>query len=206
MDAEGQRLPSVTTILNATRSQAQRQALQEWRQRVGVETAAQISSAASKRGTGTHRQIQRYLRGEAPVCSETVQPYWESIWPVLQDLNDIRLVESPVFHYALNYAGQPDCVASYRGVPCLCEWKTADRPKQSLERLHDYPLQLAAYWGAVNHFFRDQNLCLDQAILVVAVPQMPAEVFLLESSTLLDYWAQWEQRLGLYQRRQQWNR
>jgi len=75
VDPEGQRLPSVTTILNATRSQAQRQALHNWRQRVGVEAAAQISSTASRRGTGTHKQIQRYLQGQSPACSATVRPY-----------------------------------------------------------------------------------------------------------------------------------
>jgi len=201
VDPEGRRLPSVTTILNATRSQAQRQALHQWRQRVGVEAAAQISSTASRRGTGTHKQIQRYLQGQAPVCSETVQPYWESIWPVLQDLDQIRLVESPVFHYDLSYAGQIDCLASYRGVPCLCEWKTADKPKQSVERLHDYPLQVVAYWGAVNRFYRDYNLELDHAMLVVAVPEQTAEIFWFEPDALNIYWRQWQQRLAAYWRR-----
>lgn len=200
LDAEGQRLPTVTTILNATRSQTQRQALQNWRQRVGVEAAAQISSTASRRGTGTHRQIQRYLRGESPVCSEAVRPYWDSIWPVLQDLDQIRLVESPVFHNPLRYAGQIDCVASYQGIPCLCEWKTADQPKGSLERLYDYPLQVAAYWGAVNQLYQDYDLSLNYAMLVVAIPETPAEVFWFEPEALTVYWQVWEQRLAAYWR------
>jgi len=110
-------------------------------------------------------------------------------------------VESPIFHYDLSYAGQIDCVASYRGVPCLCEWKTADKPKQSVERLHDYPLQVVAYWGAVNRFYQDYNLGLDHAMLVVAIPEQTAEIFWFEPDALALYWQQWQQRLATYRRR-----
>ena len=69
VDAQGRRLPSVTTILNVTKPQAHREALANWRDRVGAAEATRISGAASRRGTGTHKQIQRYLSGETVVCS-----------------------------------------------------------------------------------------------------------------------------------------
>lgn len=201
IDDQGCRLPSVSTILNATRSPEQREALLRWRQRVGAEEATRISSTASRRGTGTHKQVQRYLQGEIVTCPETIRPYWDSLKSVLQAIETVRLVEGPVFHHDLGYAGKVDCIASYQGTPCLCEWKTADRPKQSVDHLNDYPLQLVAYWGAVNRFYRDYHLNLRHALLAIAVPDMPAEVFWFDLDAIEPYWQQWEDRVARFWRR-----
>lgn len=199
--AQGDRIPSVTTILNATKSQEDRDALSRWKQRVGVAQASQITKAASSRGTQTHKYIQRYLQGEDKSIPDSILPYWQSIEPVLRDIHDIRLVEGSVFHQDLRYAGRVDCVASYRGVSCICEWKTADKPKGSVDRLHDYPLQLTAYLGAVNQSYQDYDIRLDSALLVVAIPGIPAEMFWFEPEQMTNYWQEWEQRVVAYWRR-----
>ena len=201
LDAKGDHLPSVTTILNATKPQEDRDRLASWRQRVGATEANRISGTASRRGTQTHKQIQRYLLGKETPSPDATRPYWESIEPVLQDIDAVRLIESPVFHYDLSYAGRVDCVASYKGIPCVCEWKTADKPKGVVERLYEYPLQLAAYLGAVNQYYQDYGVKIDHGLLVVAIPGMPAEVFWFEPAAMTDYWQQWEQRVAEYWRR-----
>lgn len=206
LDSSGIRLPSVTTILNVTKPQADRDALFQWRQRVGEGAANQIAAAASRRGTGTHKQIQRFLEGEAFSGSAAILPYWQSIEPVLQDIQNVRLVEGSVFHYDLGYAGRVDAVASFRGVPCLCEWKTADKPKGSVEHLYDYPLQLAAYCSAANQFYRAYGVKLEHALLVVAIPGVPAEVFWFESAALQTYWQQWQQRVVAFSQRRSYFR
>lgn len=202
VDKRGMRLPSVTTILNATRSWEQREALNRWRQRVGSEAAIDITTKASRRGTGTHKQVERYLQGEAVVCSDTVRPYWESIKPVLHEIDEVRLIEGVVLHTELGYAGKIDCVASYQGKPCLCEWKTADRPKRTLDRLNDYPLQVVAYWGAANHSYREFDLNLEYALLAIAIPDEPADVFWFDAAAIDLYWQQWQDRVALFWRRQ----
>ena len=201
VDIMGDRLPSVSTILNATKPKEDRERLVNWRQRVGTDEANRISSTASRRGTQTHKHIQRYLLGEDTPCPDASRPYWESIKPVLQNIDIVRLVESPVFHYDLSYAGIVDCVASYKDIPCVCEWKTADKPKGSIERLFDYPLQLSAYLGAVNHYYQDCGVKLDHALLVVAIPEQQAEVFWFEPEKIDFYWQQWEQRVAAYWQR-----
>jgi hypothetical protein len=195
VNEQGNALPSVTTILNATKPQVDKERLWQWKQRVGVTEATRIATTAGRRGTGTHKQIERYLQGKSVACSEAVQPYWDSIAPVLQEIEAVRLVEGTVFHSNWRYAGRVDCVASYRGIPCVCDWKTADVPKGSLERLYDGPLQLAAYAGAVNESYRDRGVCIDHALLVVALPGLPAEVFWLEPATLSDYGCRWRERV-----------
>jgi len=198
IDRQGGKLPSVTTILNATKPQEDRERLFNWRQRVGVAEANQISGAASRRGTGTHKQIQRYLEGKDSPCPDAILPYWQSIEPVLQDVGNVRLIEGTVFNYDLGYAGIVDCVASFRGIPCICEWKTADKPKGSIERLYDYPLQIAAYSSAVNHYYRDCDIKLEHALIVVAIPERQAEVFWFEPESMSTYWQQWEERVAAF--------
>lgn len=202
LDDRGSQLPSVSTILNATRSPEQRQALANWQQSLGMAEATRITTAASRRGTGTHKQIERYLQGQAVICPDAVRPYWESIKPVLQTVGEVRLIEGTVFHYDLGYAGKVDCVASYDDVPCVCEWKTTDRPKGAVERLHDYPLQLAAYWGAVNHCYQDCGVNLTHALLAIALPDLPAEVYWFDTAAIAPYWEQWQARVAVFWRRQ----
>lgn len=202
LNPQGKPLPSVSTILNATRPAEQWDALMQWRQQVGHAEANRISSTASRRGTGTHKQAQRYLQGEVVLCPDAVKPYWDSLKSVLTGIDQVRLVEGLVFHGGLGYAGQVDCVASYDGVPCLCEWKTADRPKQTVDRLYDYPLQLAAYWGAANHCYATHGVDLHHALLAIAIPDHPAELFWFDAAALSAYWAEWEQRVTLFWRRQ----
>ncbi|MDX2215109.1 MAG: PD-(D/E)XK nuclease family protein [Oculatellaceae cyanobacterium bins.114] len=205
VDARGVRLPSVSTILNATKPLEAREALARWRDRLGTEVAGQVTSRASRRGTQTHKYIKHYLLGEASPCPDTVKPYWESVEPVLANIGEVRLVENAVFHYDLGYAGKVDCVASYRGVPCICDWKTADAPKGSVERLYDGPLQLAAYCGAVNHSYAEQGIKLRHALLIVAIPDQTAEVFWFEPEDLIQQWHQWQARVAEFERfRQSW--
>jgi genome maintenance exonuclease 1 len=196
VDQRGLRLPAVTTILNATRPPEDWERLKQWRDRVGHQEANQISSRASRRGTQTHKYLRRFLAGEAIAeFPDTVQPYWHSLEPVLEQVDAVRLVEGFVFHDTLGYGGKVDCIASYQGVPCLLDWKTADRPKGSVERLYDGPLQLAAYCGAVNQCYQEQGVKLAQAALIVAIAHQPAEVFWFDPDTLIGYWQQWQQRV-----------
>jgi genome maintenance exonuclease 1 len=201
VDANGDRLPSVTTILNTTKPQQDRERLLNWRQHLGTEEANRIATTASRRGTQTHKYIRRYLQGLDTPCPDASRPYWESIKPVLQNIDIVRLIESPVFHYNLSYAGVVDCVASYQGIPCVCEWKTADKPKGTIERLFDYPLQLTAYLGAVNDYYQDYGVKLNHALLVVAIPEMPAEVFWFENAAIELYWQEWKKRVAAYWQR-----
>lgn len=195
LDTQGHRLPSVTTILNATKPPAARQALARWKQRVGKDTAQQISTQSSRRGTLTHKQLKDYLLGQASDCPEAILPYWQSLETVLPHLSNVRLVEGTVFHYDLCYAGKIDCIASYHGEPCLIDWKTSDRPKESIQRLYDNPLQLAAYCGAINHTYTDHDIHLTKAMIVVALPDEAAEIFWFDTDDLRDYWHHWQDRL-----------
>src|SRR6056297_1048230 len=57
---DGKKLPSVTTILGATKDMTH---LNEWRKRVGHENAARITKHAAGRGAAMHNNLERFLTG-----------------------------------------------------------------------------------------------------------------------------------------------
>lgn len=200
VDQRGQRLPSVSSILNQTKPPEDRDALMRWRDRLGAVEANRVASTASRRGVQLHKHVRHFLLDQAIACSEAAQPYWNSLEPVLQRIETVRLVEGFVYHDDLSYAGRVDCVVQLDGVPCIVDWKTADRPKETVERLYDGPLQLAAYCGAVNHTYASEALHIRHAALIVAVPDQPAEVFWFDPDTLVHYWQAWQTRVAEYDR------
>ena len=59
---DGRKLPSVTTILEATKPEEKKQALQNWRNRVGHAQAQAITTEAANRGTRMHTYLERYIK------------------------------------------------------------------------------------------------------------------------------------------------
>jgi hypothetical protein len=59
---DGNKLPSVTTILDRTKPQEKRMALENWKRRVGHEKAQQITTEAANRGTRMHTFLEHYVR------------------------------------------------------------------------------------------------------------------------------------------------
>jgi len=55
---DGTAVPSVTTILDRTKSQESRDALDRWKKSVGVERAQQITTEAANRGTRMHTYLE----------------------------------------------------------------------------------------------------------------------------------------------------
>ena len=58
-----EKLPSVTSILQATKSEEDKASLENWKQRVGQEKADKIKIEASNRGTSMHSYIEDFLKG-----------------------------------------------------------------------------------------------------------------------------------------------
>ena len=63
-DIGNTKLPSVTTILQATQPEEKRKSLEAWKQREGLEQANKIKNEAANRGSIMHRVIEGYLLGQ----------------------------------------------------------------------------------------------------------------------------------------------
>ena len=73
----GDKVPSVTTILDQTKTEEKRLVLENWRNRVGQKRADQITSEAANRGTRLHNYLEDYIK-DGVLKQRTSNPF---SWP-----------------------------------------------------------------------------------------------------------------------------
>lgn len=195
-EINGHQYPGVTTILSATKPAEARKALYEWRQRIGQEAAQSISNQASSAGTRLHKQIAAFLRHETVEIPADIGGYWESMRPILDEVEDALLVEGAVWHDA-GYVGFPDALMAYQGKICVCDWKTALKPKKR-EWISDYCLQVAAYAQAIAQVYGATGITVDGALIAIALDNAPAQTFWLDRADIEMHWQQFQNRLDEY--------
>ena len=122
------KLPSVTTILQATQSDEKKAILAQWRQNVGENKAEEIKNEAANRGTIMHRILEGYLLGQnhadfsdlgqqAGVMANTIL---ES--GIRGQLEEIWGSEITVYYPGL-YAGATDLAGIYNGRESIIDFK-----------------------------------------------------------------------------------
>ena len=140
----GDRYPSITTVLSIL----SRDAIREWRARVGAEEANRVSRVASSRGTQVHNIIEKYLLNKDDYldkASLVAQTNFKSIKPAIDDrIGDVWAIEVPLYSDHLGVAGRCDCIAEWDGVLSIIDWKTSARIKTK-EDIQSYFIQKAAY-------------------------------------------------------------
>jgi genome maintenance exonuclease 1 len=151
---DGERLPSVTTILGATKDMT---ALNEWRKRVGEDNAKQITREAASVGTSMHANLERFLIGEQrqpgnnPVHVQANKMADVIIENGLNKMTEVWAMEQSLYCPGL-FSGTTDLVGVYDGQPAICDHKQTNKPKKS-EWVEDYYLQLVAYATAHNEVY-----------------------------------------------------
>ncbi|XP_047207540.1 mitochondrial genome maintenance exonuclease 1 isoform X1 [Girardinichthys multiradiatus] len=202
-------IPSVTRVLQQTLSPEQIFYLERWKRRMiaelGEEGFKEYSQNVFRQGKLFHSALEGILTSaetwknrhlsETPGCPPDIQGYIQSISHVLEDVSAVRAIESTVQHGALNYLGIVDCVARYRGVLCVIDWKTSEKPKPFLSNTYDNPVQVAAYAGALNS---DANYKyqVENGLIVVAYKDgSPAHAHQVNSELMSEYWKTWLLRL-----------
>ena len=145
-------VPSVTTILDATKDKSH---LIAWRKRVGEKKAQEIVTEAASVGTRMHKYLEDYIEfGEWPTPGSN--PYAQQAHKMATQIRDNAMVdvdeiwgsEVPLYVPGI-YAGTTDLVGTYKGEPCIMDFKQSNKPKK-LEWVYDYFLQLTAYAVAHN--------------------------------------------------------
>lgn len=155
---DGKRVPSVTTILDKTKPEEQKQALNAWRNRVGHAQAQAITTEAANRGTRMHTYLEHYVK-EGQIKERGSNPFsWAShamaqvvIDAGLKNVNEFWGVEVPLYFPEI-YAGTTDCVGIHQGAASILDFKQTNKPKKE-EWITDYKLQLVAYAEAHNEVY-----------------------------------------------------
>lgn len=152
---DGSNLPSVTTILDKTKSQDKIEALNRWRKSVGAEKAQQITTEAANRGTRMHTYLEQYVRDGA-IKDPGSNPY---TWPShamakvvvdkgLRNVSEFWGIEVPLYFPSI-YAGTTDGAGIHLNEEAILDYKQTNKPKKR-EWIEDYFVQLCAYAEAHN--------------------------------------------------------
>ena len=183
-----EKLPSVTSIISATKSEEDKISLELWKKRVGYAEANKIKNEASSRGTSMHSYIEDFLRGRINESFFENNEQYKNMAKEIIDkgikgkLEEIYGMETTLY-YPEKYAGTADLVGIYQGQETIIDFKQANKPKK-VDYIQDYFLQLGAYTLAHNVVY-DTNITLG-VILLCTVDNLFQD-FKIEGSELLMY-------------------
>ena len=180
-DLQGQRLPSVTTVIGQTQSKDKQASLQKWRDRVGHTEAAKITSEAAARGTSMHLYLEKYCLGEGYLDLTDVGNVAKHMAEKIVDNGiDNRLTEiygnEATLYYPHLYAGSVDLVGQLDGSIAIIDFKQTNKPKQR-EWIGDYFLQMAAYGMAHDAVY---GTSIEKGVIMMCSKDLYYQEFVIE--------------------------
>ena len=197
-DVNDEKLPSVTTILQATQSLEKAESLARWTSRVGQTEADRIKNTAAKRGTAMHTFLEHHIKGgnvldltdvgrEAGRMAQTI------IDKGFPDLEEIWGVECTLYYPGL-YAGQTDLCGIYQGRESIIDFKQTNKPKK-VEWIDDMFLQLVAYATAHDCIFGTK---IEQGVILMCTPDNFFQRFIVNGSEFREWKWKWLQKVSDY--------
>lgn len=193
---DGERLPSVTTVLSATKDMA---TLDAWRQRVGHERANREVKEATNVGKLMHENVERHILGmerkrKSNVVHSLAYDMAENIINRgLVFCDEVWGVEIPLW-YPGAYAGRSDLIGVWKGQPSIMDHKNSKKIKKR-EWLEDYFIQLCAYSLCHNRLF---DTDIKQGVIFMSARDLSYETFVLEGNEFHDCCDKWIRRLEQY--------
>lgn len=152
---DGSKVPSVTTILDSTKSLEKIESLKKWRKSVGEAKANQITLESAGRGTRMHKYLEDFVLtgqlsnpGSNPYSRESHSMASTIINHGLVHVDEIWGSEVSLYYPEL-YAGTADALGIHKNTEAIFDYKQTNKPKKE-EYIEDYYLQLTAYSIAHN--------------------------------------------------------
>jgi len=193
---DGESLPSVTTILGATKDMT---ALNEWRDRIGHAKAQQITTEAAGVGTATHANLERFLIGEQrqpgnnPVHVQANKMANIIIENGLNKMSEVWAMEQSLYFPGL-YSGTTDLIGVHEDEPAVCDHKQTNKPKKA-EWVDDYYLQLTAYILAHNEVYKTN---IRKGVIFMCSRDLQYQQFTLEPKDFNKYQDLWLAKVEEY--------
>lgn len=140
---EGNTYPSVTTVLSIV----PKDGIEKWKQQVGEEKAARVTTQAGIRGTAFHNLAENYIKND-PNWSKGHMPAnifsFNQILPFVHRIDNIWFQETFLWSDYLRTAGQVDLIAEFDGKLSIIDFKTSRKVKKK-EWIQSYFQQEAFY-------------------------------------------------------------
>jgi genome maintenance exonuclease 1 len=189
------RLPSVTTILGATKNT---EFLTKWKAKVGEKEAERIKNVSSARGTSMHRFLESYVTG---VGYDDLTELGQAAKPMADKIMEVGLApveeyygSEVTLHYPGLYAGQTDLVCLHNNRETVVDFKQANRPKKK-EWIEDYYLQIAMYAMAHDYVYGSK---IEQGVIMVCTPDLYYQEFKVEGLELRSWKHKALKRIDMY--------
>jgi genome maintenance exonuclease 1 len=155
-DCNGEKLPSVTTILSGTK---EGDFLKKWIERVGEEEAERIRSEAATRGTYMHDILEKQIvnggiweykpeNAEQKRALKMAGTIMDQGFPNISQVYGCEVS----LYYPDKYAGKTDVIGVHDDELAIIDFKQTNRPKRR-QWVWDYFQQLAAYSLAHNELY-----------------------------------------------------
>lgn len=197
---DGSKVPSVTTILDKTKSEESKLALARWRKSVGEAKAQQITVEAAGRGTRMHKFLEDYvttgtmpLPGTNPFSQQSNKMATVIREQGLIHVDEFWGLELPLYYEGL-YAGTTDCVGVWKGQEAIIDYKQTNKPKKR-EYIDDYFTQLTAYAQAHNKM---HGTNIRTGVILMCSAEFQYQEFVIELDEF-DKWANvWWNRVEQY--------
>lgn len=167
----GKRYPSVTNIT----SLGSEESIKMWRAKVGEEEATRISNRASSRGTRVHTLCEDYLNNKEVKLGMYDAEMWNEFEPILNDIDNIYCLESMLYSHKLEIAGTTDCIANYKGVLSVIDFKTSGKLKKR-EWISNYFIQGAFYSMCLAEMTK--TILPEQIVILIAVDDENPQTFI----------------------------
>lgn len=197
---DGKAVPSVTTILDKTKSEEKRKALANWKKRVGEAKAQQIVTEAAGRGTRLHKWLEDYVMtgeigepGSNPYSQQSHKMASLILEHGLKNADEFWGTEVPLYYSGL-YAGTTDLVGVHSGSPAIMDFKQTNKPKRT-DWIEDYFLQLCAYANAHNNMF---NTNIQRGVILMCSKDYQYQEWILEGEAFEHYNNIWWNRVAEY--------
>jgi len=194
-----ERLPSVTTILDATKNEESKKKLSQWMLIKGKTEATRIKNQAAERGTAMHTYLEKYVGNSGHLdltdTGRVAKPMAETV--IKEGLNgklsEIWGTEITLYYPGL-YAGVTDVVGVYDYEDSIIDFKQSNRPKRK-EWVEDYFMQIGAYAMAHNYVHRTQ---ITQGVILMCTPDCFFQKFIVKGREFIKYQHKFLERVGKY--------
>jgi len=194
-DVNGNRLPSVTTILSRTKDQ---KFINDWKAKVGEQKAEEIKNLSSKRGTSMHKYLENYILGKG---YEDLTALGQESKRMAEKVIEVGFLpvsgyygSEVTLHYPGLYAGSTDLVGVHNDMDTIIDFKQANRPKKA-EWIEDYFMQIAAYAMAHDYVHGSK---IRQGVIMVCTPDLYYQEFKVQDAELRQWKHKFLKRLNQY--------
>jgi len=197
---EGNKYPSITTVLSIRNKKG----LHEWRKRVGYDVANYVARTAASRGTKVHHMCEDYLNNVHVSWPEKWKEHEKHFLPyclfnqlkeqALCNINGIYAQEAGLYSDKYKVAGRVDCIAGYKGIPSIIDFKTSSK-----ERNDDWNVNYYIQGSAYAEMFGERTgIEISQVVILVVTEDGTVQEFIKDKHNYLDALvesvAEWRER------------